>query len=224
VPPENIIEISSDEDEELQPPRKRALTGRESLPPTNELDYQTTLSLKDREIEGLKKREKELERVVGLQKKEMEAKMSQSIPRVGEIEEELTCDICAIRMWTPYRLTECGHVFCADCLLKWFDDIHVRFLTTHPGYTPLPPRFKAVLRRPLEFPHDCYKAYLHMTLSPTPQYTCPSCRTVVTRRPVEDFKVKALVSWLGSVQGTEPPESNIRPGTGGLLFDGYSLL
>ena len=62
------------------------------------------------------KREKELERVVATQKKEMEMKESQDIPvcptpdlnhrhplkcpqKVHEIEEELTCEICAMRMW-----------------------------------------------------------------------------------------------------------------------------
>ena len=66
------------------------------------------------------KREKELERVVATQKKEMEMKESQDIPvcptpdlnhrhplkcpqKVHEIEEELTCEICAMRMWLPYR-------------------------------------------------------------------------------------------------------------------------
>jgi len=66
------------------------------------------------------KREKELERVVASQKQEIEAKESQNIPvcqvphlhprpplmypqKVDEIEEELTCEICAIRMWSPYR-------------------------------------------------------------------------------------------------------------------------
>jgi hypothetical protein len=147
-----------------------------------------------------------------------------------------------MRMWTPYRcalihlvslrsstdanfrLTECGHVFCLGCLLNWFDDIHVRFLNTHPGYTPLPQQLKAVLRRPLDFPLECSRAYAYISQFPSPKYTCPSCRTAVTRRPIEDFKVKALVSWLGSVQGVEPPKPRIRPGEGDKVFDGYSLL
>jgi len=66
------------------------------------------------------KREKELEQVVATQKKELEAKDSQDIPvghvpnfhhrlplrrlqKVDELEEELTCEICATRMWLPYR-------------------------------------------------------------------------------------------------------------------------
>ena len=122
------------------------------------------------------------------------------------------------------RLTECGHVFCAGCLLDWFDSTHVQFLNSHPEYIPLPPHFEKILQRPFEFPQDFYRASMHMAQYPHPQYTCPSCRKAVTRRPVEDFKVKALVSWLGSVQGTKPPESRIPPGTGNTIFSGYSLI
>lgn len=121
-------------------------------------------------------------------------------------------------------LTECGHVFCLGCLLNWFDSTHVHFLNRHPGYTPLPPYFEKVLRRPFEFPDDFYRISKHMAKHPGPEYTCPSCRNAVTRRPVEDFKVKALVSWLGSAQGIKPPESIIPPGTGDTIFNGYSLL
>lgn len=66
------------------------------------------------------KRGNELERLVTMQKKEIEAKKSQNIPvrqnpifhhrlslkhsqKVEELEEELTCEICAMRMWLPYR-------------------------------------------------------------------------------------------------------------------------
>jgi hypothetical protein len=66
------------------------------------------------------KREKELERTVAIQKKEIEAKKSPDVPvrripdfhphpslmcpqKADEIEEELTCEICAMRMWIPYR-------------------------------------------------------------------------------------------------------------------------
>lgn len=109
-------------------------------------------------------------------------------------------------------------------MLDWFDNIHVQFLNSHPEYTPLSAYYKEVLRRPFEFPQDFYRVSVHVAQYPSPQYTCPSCRMVVTRRPVEDFKVKALVSWLGSVQGIKPPESRVPPGTGSTAFDGYSLL
>ena len=55
VPAQHIIEISSDEDEDLQPPSKRALTKRGHTPSTREPDYKARLSQKDTKIEKLKK-------------------------------------------------------------------------------------------------------------------------------------------------------------------------
>jgi hypothetical protein len=55
VPAEDIIEISSDEDEDPQPPPKRTLTKRGHPPPTHEPDYKARLFQKDQEIERLKK-------------------------------------------------------------------------------------------------------------------------------------------------------------------------
>jgi len=52
---QDIIEISSDEDEDLQPPPKRTLTKRGHPTSTHESDYKARLSQKDREIEKLKK-------------------------------------------------------------------------------------------------------------------------------------------------------------------------
>lgn len=133
----------------------------------------------------------------------------------------------SFRMTVPedgFRLTECGHVFCLGCILDWFDSIHVRFLESHPEYTPVPSYLKEVLRRPFEFPQEFFRVSMHLAQHPGPQYTCPSCRKAVTHRPVEDFKIKALVSWLGSVQGIKPPESRIPPGSGDVIFNGYCLL
>lgn len=52
--PQDIIEISSDEDEVLRPPSKRPHTKRGHPPSTHEPDYKARLSQKDREIEKLK--------------------------------------------------------------------------------------------------------------------------------------------------------------------------
>ena len=55
VPAGDVIEISSDEDEEPQPPRKRTLTERGRPPPAHEPDYKALLVQKDQEIERRKK-------------------------------------------------------------------------------------------------------------------------------------------------------------------------
>lgn len=52
---QDVIEISSDEDENLQPPPKRILIKRGHSSSTHESDYKVRLSQKDHEIERLKK-------------------------------------------------------------------------------------------------------------------------------------------------------------------------
>jgi len=227
VPAQNIIEISSDEDEEPRPQPKRSPATRVDPPSTNKPDHSARLV---QEIENLKKREGELEQVITRQKKEIEAMKlkSKSLPNAEKVNAELECDVCTEKMWTPYRLTECGHVFCKRCLVGWFDGPHANFLNTQ-KYTPLPPDIRAVLRQPLDFFQQDFsqqwnRAYKHISRLARPQYTCPSCRKAVTRRPIEDFKVKALVSWFGEVHGVEPPKSGIPPGKGSTEFDGYYLL
>lgn len=54
VPAEDIIEISSDEDEELQPPPKRTFARREN-PLSVDSNYKSQLFDRDQEIEKLKK-------------------------------------------------------------------------------------------------------------------------------------------------------------------------
>ena len=55
TPSQDIIVISSDEDEESQPPSKRAHTKRGHPPPTHDPGYNVRLYQKDYEIEKLKK-------------------------------------------------------------------------------------------------------------------------------------------------------------------------
>jgi hypothetical protein len=56
VPPQDIIEISSDEDEEAHPPPRKSPTNPFFVPSTNEPDYShLRQSQKDKEIEKLKK-------------------------------------------------------------------------------------------------------------------------------------------------------------------------
>ena len=82
-----------------------------------------------------------------------------------------------------------------------------------------------ILRHHLDFPRETSWLYERIADSPrSPRYMCPLCRAAVTRRPVEDFKVKALVLWVGSVQGVEPPKGESQLGTGDTLFKEYNLL
>ena len=52
---------------------------------------------------------------------------------VGEIEEELTCDICAMRMWTPYRWVQSTSVHVNGSLTQvQVNGMRSRFLSRLP--------------------------------------------------------------------------------------------
>lgn len=101
----------------------------------------------------------------------------------------------------------------------------MEYLSGNPGYAPLPGELKKALRQPLAFPEECRKACARLTLpSHHPHYTCPSCLTRVTRKPIKDLKVKAMVLWFGTIQGVEPPPSELTTSNGDELFNVYTLL
>jgi hypothetical protein len=137
-PIQNIIEISSDEDEDLQPPSKKILIKRGHPSSTHESDYKARLSQKDHEIDRLKKvrrqrfvcahfvptlrcaeRERTGTGYCNAEEGDRDEQVSccpcapnphlsspscAHLPQKADvIEEELTCEICAMRMWTPYR-------------------------------------------------------------------------------------------------------------------------
>lgn len=80
----------------------------------------------------------------------------------------------------------------------------------------------STLRQPLKFPKEWGQAYEAMCQLPRPRYTCPSCRKDVTRRPIEDLKVKAIVSCLSTVQGIKHPEPTSPPVHN--AFDGFAMI
>ena len=119
------------------------------------------------------------------------------------------------------RLTECGHVICLGCLLQWFENLHVKFLLEHPGYVNLTAENKQSLGQPLVFPRECGRACEHLEHSaPHPHYTCPTCQTRVTRTPLKDFKIAAVVRWYGFIRGEVPPVTEQE----GAVFERYLLL
>jgi hypothetical protein len=119
---------------------------------------------------------------------------------------------------------ECGHVFCLNCLLSWFDKAYAKFIARHPGGNPLSQELQAVLQHPHDNPKQWGEAYSSVLQLPHPHYMCPTCRAAVTRRPLEDLKVKGLVLWFTSAEGVEAPEPVLQPGQNATVFDGYCLL
>jgi len=121
----------------------------------------------------------------------------------SQIEDIITCEICALRMWDPYTLP-CGHTFCRSCLEDWFSTTLAQHMTTHPNYNVNPP-YPAHLRG---LPHHLrQRAQLEFALMqpPLPPYTCPTCREEVKTKPAESFALKTIVRTVANAMGETSP-------------------
>ncbi|KAH7868090.1 uncharacterized protein C8R40DRAFT_1178200 [Lentinula edodes] len=135
---------------------------------------------------------------------------------ISNVEDSVTCEICTMKMWTPYIL-ECGHTYCQSCLqvrMYPFTQISGPTLIVIPQHVAANPDYS--INQP-QHPYgaDTYTAYLgfaqhhymHFLSAATPQphYTCPLCRKQVRNPPVEDFNLKKIVRAVASVQGESSP-------------------
>jgi hypothetical protein len=108
-----------------------------------------------------------------------------------EIEALVSCGICTQFLRRPFayvsiyllaavlndrdRTVPCGHIACYECLKQWFE------------YTPIPS-------------HDAGDEENIPLLQR--KKSCPSCRSVLTSRPVEMFTLKAIVELLSPCHST----------------------
>jgi hypothetical protein len=58
--------------------------------------------------------------------------------------------------------------------------------------------------------HNIRRQFGHL-LPPDVEYTCPTCRNKVHRKPIEAFALKALVRKVASAQGEESPRKETAP-------------
>ncbi|KAF7375942.1 RING-type domain-containing protein [Mycena sanguinolenta] len=194
--PQDLIEIFSS-DEEIQP-RK--------LPPRDQLkELQQKLTQKSSRLEAV---EAQLERA---QKEISELKKaSKRYEKVlldpSQLEDQLNCVVCCATNWTPYILPNCGHTFCKKCLLEWFNTCLAQHMTAcpnwrstnQPAYHRLDPRIRA---------HP-YIAALAAAQGPQPNFSCPTCRAVVTTKPIEDYSLKALTHTVATSAGETNPQKD----------------
>jgi hypothetical protein len=145
---------------------------------------------------------------------------SRIILNYSQLEDSINCEICLHKMWTPYILPECGHIFCASCLKNWFSTILVQHTKEYPTFALNPPfpaqlrnlatqvRNEPSLRTQLELQVAEYRATQD---TPQPTYTCPACREVVKNKPAEVFALKSVVGAVSKAMGeTGPSKGNAK--------------
>ncbi|KAJ7039193.1 hypothetical protein C8F04DRAFT_1087465 [Mycena alexandri] len=125
----------------------------------------------------------------------------------SQFEDHTCCEICTITMWTPYILSGCGHTFCMKCLVEWFSTCLAQHMTAHPAWRPpngqplyhrLDPRIRA---------HP-YIAAMAAHQGPQPEFSCPTCRAVVTTKPMEDYSLKAIIHAVATSAGETSPKKD----------------
>jgi len=107
-----IIEISSDEDDEPVVPRATVATSK----------LQEKIRQLEKENARIKKENDEI-------KKQQTSKQTLA----ADLEEQITCEVCNAKLWSPFILN-CGHTFCQLDLEKWFSTALRQHLNTYPHY------------------------------------------------------------------------------------------
>ncbi|KNZ77764.1 hypothetical protein J132_03822, partial [Termitomyces sp. J132] len=114
---------------------------------------------------------------------------------VLQLDDNMGCEICTSRMWSP---------FMSIARMR----SHILLVLPAGLQTHNHRLWEAMMQNPLilRTPHAAaYYAQLQQQ-APQPQYTCPTCREQVKNRPVEDFALKALIRAITTAAGEGSPK------------------
>ncbi|KAJ7690647.1 hypothetical protein B0H17DRAFT_1064292 [Mycena rosella] len=228
TPEPELIEILSS-DEEILPRKRQAVA---TVPPRDQLkqSQQEIRNLKakleksearrekseaklQKSEATLQKSEAKLEKVEGeLEQANGELRLASKrsgkvVLDAAQLEEHISCEICTSTMWKPFILSGCGHTFCAGCLVEWFGTTLAQHMTANPAWrsTNQPP-YHLVNPRIRANP---YIAAMIAQQGPQPEYTCPTCRSPVLTKPVEDFSLKAIIHDAATSAGESSPKDPV---------------
>ncbi|KAJ7502833.1 hypothetical protein B0H11DRAFT_1986565 [Mycena galericulata] len=197
APESELIEILSSDDEDQ--PRKRQAT----IPKEQSKQLQQEIRILQQKCAKLAKVEDELERT---RKENGELKLAAKrsgkvVLDASQLEDHISCEICTSTMLTPYILSGCGHSYCGRCLVEWFGTCLAQHMAAHPNWRPTnQPSYH--LLNPGIRAHP-YIAAMMAQQGPQPEYTCPTCRAVVSTKPIEDYALKAIIQ---AVSGESSPK------------------
>ncbi|KAK0212616.1 hypothetical protein DFS33DRAFT_48369 [Desarmillaria ectypa] len=208
--PVDVIVISSDDDDEPPPPVKK---------PTKVLELEALVQKLKKETEKAKQAQAEAEKRAACFEEALKiSKLQAATPSLSrptidpsKLEDDITCEICTLKMWSPHILPECGHTFCQSCLRDWFNTTLEKHRRQHPHYHPnqpimLPRYLREMLFYPQIDPQQLSVLVKQITAaSGGPAFSCPTCREPVKTRPVEIFAIKSLVRTVAAAQGESSP-------------------
>ncbi|KAG7449617.1 uncharacterized protein BT62DRAFT_991778 [Guyanagaster necrorhizus] len=215
--PVDVIEISSDDEEVPPPPLKK---------PAKMLELEALVNKLKKKTEKAKRAQDEAEKRAAYFEEALKisqlkaATSSHSRPLIdpSKLEDDITCEICTLKMWSPCILPECGHTFCQSCLRNWFNTTLEQHRRQHPRYHPnqpivLPQYLREMLFYPQIDPQQLSVVVEQITAaSGRPVFTCPTCRKPVKNRPVEIFVIKSLVRTVAAAQGESSPRKETAEG------------
>ncbi|EGO25091.1 hypothetical protein SERLADRAFT_386462 [Serpula lacrymans var. lacrymans S7.9] len=218
IDPDDIVELTSGD--EQTPPKK----------PAQPADKQIVRLQK--EIRKLKQSNAEYQRDLSrVSQTSAVTKKERKFIDVNKLEDSISCEVCTLKMWTPYILSECGHSFCQSCLQDWFSATFTHHMAVHPNFIQgqtIPHQARALLLHPSILFDAKLQQQVQLMLaqyqSLQPPYTCPKCRHGVYTRPVEDFKLKAIVQQMAEALGELSPRKEVCRSKGSRNegpFDGF---
>ncbi|TFK44502.1 hypothetical protein BDQ12DRAFT_730555 [Crucibulum laeve] len=208
IPLGDVIEISSDDDDAAPSQASIIADLRRQLKKTKEENTRHKHAYEKAHRELTDTREEN--RVLQTSRRHEKGKLVDTT----QLEDNINCEICTARMWSPHLLPDCGHAFCQSCLRDWFSTIQAQFMASNPHYDGNQPSpHSAHIQMLLSNPHTFHRPQIAQQIAqlltayqpPRPDYSCPTCREPVKTRPVEDFALKALVRTIASAAGENSP-------------------
>ncbi|KAG9307875.1 hypothetical protein JVU11DRAFT_13132 [Chiua virens] len=202
----DVLELSSDEDS----CSKKKRTTRKQVQSFGTADKDAQRTIKKLK-EELKRAERQLE-LASREVEELKRKRDcSSKDALSGLEEYTSCEVCTVTMWSPYTLSECGHSFCKECLIDWFSRAQAQHMTANPHLDAYRGPIAGQLHNLVQMvpnlhaygPHgqNHLRAILVELQRHRPEYNCPTCRKEVLNKPVEDFRLKGLITEIAERMG-----------------------
>ncbi|KAH8115506.1 hypothetical protein DFH11DRAFT_1543002 [Phellopilus nigrolimitatus] len=239
-PSPDVIVLSSDDDD--VPPLRRPLPKRQRAERQSGSSDAAQLRL---EIEVLKKERNEIKSCCAKAEvaaniaeaakdramakasdleKLLKRKATSQRPDYSELEDTVSCEICTLKMWSPATLVGCGHSFCEKCLHDWFNTAFTQHVQLHPDFLA-GPQIPEDLARHSNDPRvapviEQIRADFRKRV-PSPEYTCPTCRVAVKRRPVEVYALKEFVRKAAKLLGESEEGPRRANRAVGSVFDDF---